>query len=115
MTAHTVQNNMAEFSDLYILGDDFDAILSILEEENDLENHFADSADEKRYINDTLARMPIAAAAAVFLTTLNSLHSSLTFTMELTAVNEISFIGIIEIVKNGAKLETQVTPPQSQR
>ena len=48
-----------------------------------------------------------SAAAVVFLTTLNSLHSSLTFTMELPAGNKISFI-YIKIVKNGTKLETHV-------
>ena len=48
-----------------------------------------------------------SAAAVVFLTTLNSLHSSLTFTMELPAGNKISFI-YIKIVKNGTKLETRV-------
>ena len=61
----------------------------------------------KRYVDDILARMPGAAAAAVFLSTLNGLQPSLTFTMELPVDNNISFIGI-EIVKNGTKLETQV-------
>ena len=60
-----------------------------------------------RYVDDTLARMPSADAAAVFLSTLNGLHPSLTFTMELPVDNKIPFIGI-EIVKNGTKLETQV-------
>ena len=46
-------------------------------------------------------------AATMFLTTLNSLHPSLTFTMELPVDGRIPFIGI-EIIKNGAKLETQV-------
>ena len=62
----------------------------------------------KRYVDDTLARMPSAtAAAAEFLSTLNGLHPSLTFTMEFPVDNKIPFIGI-EIVKNGTKLETQV-------
>lgn len=61
----------------------------------------------KRYVDDTLARMPSAVAAAEFLSTLNGLHPSLTFTMELPVDNKISFIGI-EIVKNGTKFETQV-------
>ena len=61
----------------------------------------------KRYVDDTLARMPSADDAALFLTTLNGLHPSLTFTMELPVDNKIPFIGI-EIVKNGTKLETQV-------
>ena len=60
----------------------------------------------KRCVNDTLARMPsaaAAAAAAVFLSTTNGLHPSLTFTMELPMDSKIPFIGI-EIVKNGTKL-----------
>ncbi|CAH3033914.1 unnamed protein product [Porites lobata] len=61
----------------------------------------------KRYVDDTLARMPSVDAAAEFLSTLNGLHPSLTFTMELPVDNKIPFIGI-EIVKNGTKLETQV-------
>jgi len=51
--------------------------------------------------------MPSADAATEFLSTLNGLHPSLTFMMELPVDNKISFIGI-EIVKNGTKLETQV-------
>ena len=37
----------------------------------------------KRYVDDTLARMPNTDAAADFLATLNGLHPSLQFTMEL--------------------------------
>ena len=51
--------------------------------------------------------MPSADVAAEFLSTLNGLHPSLTFTMELPVDNKIPFIGI-EIVKSGTKLETQV-------
>ena len=61
----------------------------------------------KRYVDDTLARMPSADVATEFLSTLNGLHPSLTFTMELPVDNKIPFIGI-EIVKNGTKIETQV-------
>ena len=39
----------------------------------------------KRYVDDTLARMPSTDAAADFLTTLNGLHPSLKFTMERSA------------------------------
>ena len=53
----------------------------------------------KRYVDDTLARMPSVDVAAEFLSTL--------ITMELPVDNKIPFIGI-EIVKNGTKLETQV-------
>ena len=61
----------------------------------------------RRYVDDTLARMPNTDAATLFLTTLNGLHPSLSFTMELPVDNRIPFIGI-DIIKNGTKLETQV-------
>ncbi|XP_068756963.1 uncharacterized protein [Montipora capricornis] len=61
----------------------------------------------KRYIDDTLARMPNTDAAADFLATLNGLHPSLKFTMELPSENTIPFIGI-QIIKNGTELETRV-------
>ena len=61
----------------------------------------------KRYVDDTLARMPSTDAAVDFLTTLNSLHPSLSFTMELPVDNKISFIGI-EIIKNRTKIDAQV-------
>ena len=51
--------------------------------------------------------MPSADVATELLSTLNDLHPSLTFTMELPVDNKIPFIGI-EIVKHGIKLETQV-------
>lgn len=54
----------------------------------------------KRYFDDTLARMPNADAVAKFLSVLNGLHPSLTFTMELPVDKKVLFIGI-EIVKNG--------------
>ena len=60
----------------------------------------------KRYVDDTLVRMPSSDAATDFLTTLNSLHPRLSFTMELPIDNKISFIGI-EIVKNRTKIDTQ--------
>ena len=61
----------------------------------------------KMYVDDTLARMPNTDAAADFLTTLNGVHPSLKFTMELPADNRIPFIGI-EIIKNGTEPETRV-------
>ena len=51
--------------------------------------------------------MPSTEAATDFLTTLNSLHPSLSFTIEFPDNNKISFIGI-EIIKNGTRIETQV-------
>ena len=61
----------------------------------------------KRYVDDTLAIMPSTDAASDFLSTLNSLHPSLSFTMEFPVDNKIPFIGM-EIIKNGTKIETQV-------
>ena len=61
----------------------------------------------RRYVDDTLARVPNTDAAADFLTTLNSLHPSLKSTMEVPSDNMIPFIGI-EIIKNGTELETRV-------
>ena len=61
----------------------------------------------RRYVDDTLARMPNTDAASDFLATLNGLHPSLKFTMELPSENTIPFIGI-QIIKNGTELETRV-------
>ena len=58
-----------------------------------------------RYYDDTLARMPSTIAAADFLITLNGLHLSLRFTMELPADNMIPSIGI-EILR----MEHNLTP-----
>ena len=51
--------------------------------------------------------MPNTDAAADFLATLNGLHPSLKFTMELPSENTTPFIGI-QIIKNGTELETRV-------
>ena len=48
----------------------------------------------RRYVDDTLARMPNTDAASDLLATLNGLHQSLKFTMELPSENTIPFIGI---------------------
>ena len=37
----------------------------------------------KRYVDDTLSKMPDVSCASVFLSTLNEIHPSLSFTMEL--------------------------------
>ena len=57
-----------------------------------------------RYVHDTLARIPNTDAAIMSLTTLNGLHPSLSFKMELSDDNRIPSIGI-EIIKSGTKLE----------
>ncbi|XP_078384145.1 uncharacterized protein LOC144666620 [Oculina patagonica] len=61
----------------------------------------------RRYVDDTLARMPSTEAATEFLTTLNGLHPNLSFTMELPVNNKIPFIGM-DIIMNGPRLETAV-------
>ena len=61
----------------------------------------------KRYVDDTLVKMPSTEAASAFLTTLNGLHPSMKFTMELPVSDKIPFIGI-EILKSGTKFQTQV-------
>ncbi|KAL9951258.1 hypothetical protein ACROYT_G043894, partial [Oculina patagonica] len=61
----------------------------------------------RRYVDDTLARMPSTEAATEFLTTLNGLHPNLSFTMELPVNNKIPFIGM-DIIMNGTRLETAV-------
>ena len=60
-----------------------------------------------RYVDDTLAIMPGLDVAESFLGTLNGLHPSIHFTMELSNNDSIPFIGML-ITKNGNKLETQV-------
>ena len=49
----------------------------------------------KRCFDDTLARMPSADAATVFLSALNGLHPSLTFTMELPVDNKVPLSALI--------------------
>ena len=61
----------------------------------------------RRYVDDTLAKMPNTDTVTMFLTILNGLHPSLSFTMELPIDDTIPFIGI-DIVKNGTEIETQV-------
>ena len=61
----------------------------------------------RRYVDGTLARMPSIDAATEFLTTLNGLHPSLSFPMELPVDGRIAFIGML-IVKKGESLETEV-------
>lgn len=43
---HSFPNNMADTNDLFFSGDDFDAILGILEEEEELDEQFREAADE---------------------------------------------------------------------
>lgn len=41
-----ITNNMADINDLFIFGEDFDTILGILEEEEELDEHFTEAAGE---------------------------------------------------------------------
>ena len=51
--------------------------------EEKLENWNKMPAFYKRYVDDTLRKMPDVSSASVFLSTLNEIHPSLSFTMEL--------------------------------
>ena len=61
----------------------------------------------RRYVDDTLVRIPNTDAATEFLTSLYWTPPGLTFTMELSENAMIPFIGI-EIIETGTKIETQV-------
>ena len=65
----------------------------------------------KRYVDDTLVRMPSTDAAADFLTKLNGLHPNLKFRVELPADNTIPFIGI-EILRMEHNLKPVFTESQ---
>ena len=45
-TVHSNQTNMADGSDLFLFGDNFDAILEILETEDNIDMHFEDAVAE---------------------------------------------------------------------
>ena len=45
-TVHSNQTNMADGSDLFLFGDNFDAILEILETEDNIDVHFEDAVAE---------------------------------------------------------------------
>ena len=60
-----------------------------------------------RCVDDSIASQRNNASAEAFLSTLNSLHRSLQFTMELETSGVIPFLGTMLINKNG-RLETKV-------
>lgn len=60
---------------------------------------------DKRYV-DTLAKRPGTEAVPAFLS-LNGLHPSMEFAIELPISNKIPFIGI-EILKSATRLDTQI-------
>ena len=61
----------------------------------------------RRLVNDTLSKVPSIEAASNFLTTLNALHPSIVFTMEVPTDSRIPFIGM-DIIKIGTTIQTQV-------
>ena len=61
----------------------------------------------KRYVDDTLSIMPDVEAASTFLSTLNEIHPSINFTMELEKNGKIPFLGM-EIIRNGTRLDRKV-------
>ena len=70
-----------------------------LEQDNKLPEFY------RRYVVDTFATMKNEPVAEEFLSTLNSCHPSINFTMELASNNKLPFIGM-EVPKKGCKLET---------
>lgn len=75
--------------------------------EEQLETQNKMPAFYRRYVDDTLSKMPDTAAASEFLSTLNESHPSISFTMELEDNNKLPFLGM-EIIKNGSQLDTKV-------
>ena len=61
----------------------------------------------KRYVDDTLSIMPNVQAASTFLSTLNEIHPSISFTMELKKNEKLPFLGM-EIIRNSTRLDTKV-------
>jgi len=61
----------------------------------------------KCYVNDTLSKMPDVSSASEFLLTLNEIHPSVSFTMELKDNGKLPFLGMV-IIRNGPLLDTKV-------
>ena len=61
----------------------------------------------KRYFDDTLSIMPDVQAASTFLSTLNEIHPSISFTMELEKNGRLPFLGM-EIIRNIIRLDRKV-------
>ena len=60
-----------------------------------------------RYVDDTLSsRMPDVSSAFEFLSTLNGIHPSVSFTMELEDNGKLPFLGMV-IIRNGPRLDTK--------
>ena len=65
----------------------------------------------RRYVDDTLARMPNTDAATMFLTTLNGLHPSLSFTMELLMIGFLSSALKLSRMEQNLKLKSIESQP----
>ena len=61
----------------------------------------------KRYVDDTLSIMPNVETAESFLSVLNEIHPSVSFTMELGEHGKLPFLGT-EILKFNGRWETRV-------
>lgn len=61
----------------------------------------------KRYVDDTLNIMPDVQAASTFLSTLNEIHPSISFTMELEKNGKLPFLGM-KITRNKTRLDRKV-------
>ena len=75
--------------------------------EEKLKNQNNMPAFYKRYVDDTLSKMPDVSSASEFLLTLNGIHPSLSFTIELEDNSKLPFFGMV-IIRNGPRLETKV-------
>ena len=75
--------------------------------EEKLRNQNKMPAFYKRYVDDTLSKMPNVSSASEFLLTLNEIHSSLSFTMELEDNGKLPFLGMM-VIRNGPRLDTKV-------
>ena len=75
--------------------------------EEELKNQNKMPVFYKRYVDDTLSKMPDVSSASEFLLTLNEIHPSLSFTMELEDNGKLPFLGMV-IIKNGPRLDTKV-------
>ena len=75
--------------------------------EEQLTNQNKMPAFYKRYVDDTLSKMPDVSSASEFLSTLNEIHPSVSFTMELEDNGKLPFLGMV-IIRNGPRLDTKV-------
>ena len=75
--------------------------------ENQLEQKNMIPSFYRRYVDDTLVKMPNTESAADFLQVLNSVHPGVSFTMEFEHEGSIPFLGTL-ITRCGNKLTTEV-------